>query len=75
MSYRVDLSVIRTRRNGLHLSLTDMTKALGLSSVDQYYRRENGEYKFKAVELPALAQTLDVPIETFFTGNVEKITK
>lgn len=75
MSYTINLAVIKQRREKLKLSQTDLTDALGLASVDQYFRRENGTYQFKAKELPALSEALDMPMENFFTQSVEKITK
>lgn len=75
MSYTINLAVIKQRREKLKLSQTDLTDALGLASVDQYFRRENGTYQFKAKELPALSEALDMPMENFFTQGVEKITK
>lgn len=75
MKDSVNLEIIRKRRNSLHYSLTDMSDALGLTSADQYFRRENGVYQFKARELPALSRKLEIPMEDFFTQNIEKITK
>lgn len=73
MPYEIKLATIKRRRQELKLSQTEMTKLLGLATVDQYYRRENGQYNFQATELPKLADALQMPMESFFTPNVEKI--
>lgn len=74
MSFEVNLEVIKQRRNEKHLSLLDTAQSIGLKSADQYYRRESGQYNFTATELPALAKTLNLNMEDFFTPSVEKIT-
>ncbi|WP_040536955.1 helix-turn-helix domain-containing protein [Schleiferilactobacillus shenzhenensis] len=75
MKYQVNLHLIKQQRLELHLSLGDMTEALGLQSADQYLRRETGEYNFKATELPVLSRVLKIPLEHLYTQNVVKIAK
>lgn len=75
MNDKIRLDLIRARRQEKHLSQGEMAEALGLTGIDQYSRRESGEYNFKATELPTLSRMLNVPIEDFFASNVEKIAK
>lgn len=42
MKFVVNLNLIQDQREAMHFSLTEMAEALGLSSVDQYLRRESG---------------------------------
>lgn len=62
----INLSFIRERRRELKLSQSEMAKSLKLRTPEKYSRRENGEYKFQAVELPILAQTLEVEIQDLY---------
>lgn len=75
MEYTVNLDEIKRLRKNQNISLQTAAIAIGLKSADQYYRRENGEYNFAAVELPALAKLLGASITDFFTSNVEKNLK
>lgn len=66
MTKEINLGFVKKKRMELHYTNADMAKALGLSSPEKYYRRETGEYAFKATELPALSAKLKEPIESFF---------
>ena len=66
MTKEINLGFVKAKRKELHYTNADMAKALGLSSPEKYYRRETGEYAFKATELPALSAKLNEPIEKFF---------
>lgn len=73
MAYRVDLQLIKTKREEYHYTLQDMADFLGLKTRSEYLKRENGDYKFKSVEMPILAKKLHTPINRFFTQKVDKI--
>lgn len=66
MVKEINLEFVRKKRKSLRYTNAEMAKALGLSSPEKYYRRENGEYAFKATELPALSEKLKEPIEKLF---------
>ena len=66
MTKEINLDFVKKKRKELRYTNAEMAKALGLSSPDKYYRRENGEYSFKVTELPALSEKLKEPMENFF---------
>ncbi|WP_241559422.1 helix-turn-helix transcriptional regulator [Lacticaseibacillus hulanensis] len=66
MSYAINTEAIKKLRHEHQLTLAEVASAIGLTRADQYLRLENGQYQFKATELPALAHLYEVPIETFF---------
>ncbi|MFT8583765.1 helix-turn-helix transcriptional regulator [Liquorilactobacillus hordei] len=72
MKVAVDLKFIEELRNKKGFTYAEMAKELGLKGTDKYYRREKGEYKFQATELPILARKLNVPIEKIFAYNLPK---
>lgn len=69
LGYSINIEAIKQFRRRRQLTLTQAAEAIGLSRADQYLRRKNGQYQFKATELPSLAKLLGVPIETFFIEN------
>lgn len=73
MAYKINLQLIKQKRLEKKLTLQEMAEALGLGSKSDYYKRESGDTRFKSTELPLLATKLGVPINSFFTPNVEKI--
>lgn len=62
----INLDFIKKRRKSLGISQADVAKKLKLKTPEKYNRRENGEYKFQAVELPLLAKALEVGIEDLY---------
>lgn len=72
MSSDIDLALIRRKRIEKGYSNNYMAKKLKLRDKAAYYRRENGDYKFKITELPVLSSVLDIPLANFFTQNVAK---
>lgn len=54
MNYVINTEVIKKLRLQRQLTLVAAANAIGLTRADQYLRRENGQYQFKATELPAL---------------------
>lgn len=66
MNYVINTEVIKKLRLQRQLTLVAAANAIGLTRADQYLLRENGQYQFKATELPALADLLGVPMEKLF---------
>lgn len=66
----VDLELIKQRRNDLGISQKEMASSLGLRAIEKYSRRESGEYKFQATEIPLLARQLKIPIEKIFKQSL-----
>lgn len=73
MAYTVDLQLIKDKREKYGYTLQDMAGFLGLKTRADYYKRENGDTKFKSVEMPILAKKLHTPINRFFSQKVDKI--
>lgn len=73
MAYAIDLKLIKKLRSNKKLTLQDMADNLGLKSKSDYFKRENGDTKFKSTEMPILAKVLGVPITKFFKLKVDKI--
>ena len=73
MAYTINLQLIQKKRKEQGYSLQEMADLLGLKTRSEYFKRENGDYRFKSVELPALAKALKVPMSYFFTQKVDKI--
>lgn len=72
MSFQINLQLIQDTRESKGVSLTHMARVLGLQSTDKYSRREKGEYRFRATEIPAVARELDIPIEKIFVSSLRK---
>lgn len=73
MSYTVDLQLIKNKREKYGYTLQEMADSLGLKTRSDYFKRENGDTRFRTVELPVLSKKLHIPIKDFFKPNVEKI--
>jgi transcriptional regulator with XRE-family HTH domain len=63
----LDLNYIKSRRIQLALSHEEMAKNLGFADSSTYWKYENGNYKFKAEQLPILAKSLKCKITNFFS--------
>ncbi|WP_367333609.1 helix-turn-helix domain-containing protein [Limosilactobacillus sp.] len=72
MSYTVNLQLIKNKREEYGYTLQEMAETLGLKTRSDYFKRENGDTRFKTVELPILSKKLHIPISDFFKPNVEK---
>lgn len=72
MSYTVNLQLIKSKREEYGHTLQEMAETLGLKTRSDYFKRENGDTRFKIVELPILSKKLHIPISDFFKPNVEK---
>ena len=73
MAYTINLQLIRDKREKYHYTTQEMAEFLGLKTRADYWKRENGDTRFKSVELPILAKKLHTPISHFFTQKVDKI--
>lgn len=73
MKYTINLKLIKQKREDKKLTLEEMANILGLSGKSDYFKRENGDTKFKSTELPILSAELGIPLTSFFSPNVEKI--
>lgn len=73
MAYTVNLQLIKSKREKYHYTLQEMADFLGLKTRSDYFKRENGDIKFKSVEMPLLSKKLHTPISRFFTPEVDKI--
>lgn len=63
---QIDLELISEIRKSKGFSNADMAKKLNLSAPEKYFRREKGEYNFKAVEIPVLCRVLEIPMAKIF---------
>lgn len=63
---KVDLNYIKARRTELKLSMQRVANELGFKNASTYLKYENGDYSFKAEQLPSLAEVLECKIEDFF---------
>lgn len=63
---QINLELISEIRKEKGFSHADMAKKLNLGAPEKYFRRENGEYNFKAVEIPVLCKTLNIPMSKIF---------
>lgn len=66
----LDLKYIKQLRLENHYSQAELARLLGLKSTDKYYRREQGDYKFKPEELSILSDLFNTPMEKFFTSTL-----
>lgn len=73
MAYTINLQLIRDKREKYHYTTQEMAEFLGLKTRADYWKRENGDTRFKSVELPILAKKLHTPISHFFNQKVDKI--
>lgn len=67
-----DLQAIADRRVQLGLSTEDMAKKLGMSAPSVYWKYEHGVYKFRAIDLPKLADALKCSVSRFYTRDSAK---
>ena len=63
---KVDLHYIKGRRTELKLSMQSVANKLGFKNASTYLKYENGDYSFKAEQLPLLASVLKCEIKDFF---------
>lgn len=73
MTYTINLQLIKDKRHEYGYTMQEMAETLGLKTRADYFKRENGDTRFKSVELPILSKKLHIPISHFFNQKVEKI--
>lgn len=66
MPNSINLKLIKETRIRKGFTYNDMAKALMLKEAEKYYRREIGEYKFQATEIPLLSHKLKIPMAKIF---------
>lgn len=62
-----NLEYIKGRRLMLGLTRREVAEALSMKNESTYYKYEKGDYLFKAVHLPPMAEILKCDINSFFT--------
>jgi len=71
---QVNLDIIKKNRTKKGYSIDDMAEKLGLTNGSMYWKRENGDYKFKAEEVMKISLLLEIPFENLFlTEGYSKI--
>ena len=73
MTYTVNLQLIKNKRLEYGYTMQEMAEFLGLKTRADYFKRENGDTRFKTVELPILSKKFHTPISHFFNLEVDKI--
>jgi transcriptional regulator with XRE-family HTH domain len=61
-----NLQAIAARRIQLGISSAEMAKKLGMPNRSVYWKYENGKYKFRAEDLPKLANALKCSVSRFY---------
>lgn len=64
---RLDLKLIKQRREELEFPLQEMAAVLGFKNASNYHKYEKGEYQFNANHLPQLADKLQLSIIELFS--------
>lgn len=67
---KLNLILIKEKRQEKGFNIDDMAKFLGLTNGSMYWKRENGDYKFKAEEVMKLSGILGVPFDRLFLSDV-----
>lgn len=71
---QVNLTLIKEKRQEKGFNIDEMAKFLGLTNGSMYWKRENGDYRFKAEEVMQLSEILGVPFDRLFlTTSYSKI--
>ncbi|MED4530941.1 helix-turn-helix transcriptional regulator [Metabacillus fastidiosus] len=68
-----NLNYIKVRRVVLELTLHDVAISMGFKNASTYMKYENGDYSFKAEQLPLLAELFKCEIIDFFDWKVAEI--
>lgn len=68
----LDLNFIKNQRIKLGETLQEMAESMEMKNASTYMKYENGNYAFKAEQLPQLAKVLNCKIPDFFNQNVAK---
>lgn len=71
---KVNLVLIKKRRKEMRITLQEMALELGFKNASNYYKYENGDYKFDATHLPIVAKKLKLKVrDLFFEEEIAKI--
>lgn len=65
----VNIRIIKEKRKDEGYTIDDMSRKLGLTNGSMYYKREVGQYKFKAEEIMKISDILQIPIEMLFLSD------
>lgn len=66
---KINLDLIKKLRKKKGYNIDQMAEVLGLTNGSMYWKRENGNYKFKAEELMKLANVLNVSMNDLFLSD------
>ncbi|MGY3777907.1 helix-turn-helix domain-containing protein [Isobaculum melis] len=69
--YELDLDLIREKRLALNYTHKEIAYYLGYKNPCSYYKYENGDYSFKANQLPILAQILNCELSALYKKSKE----
>ncbi|WP_339165422.1 helix-turn-helix transcriptional regulator [Siminovitchia sp. FSL W7-1587] len=65
----INLNIILEKRKKKGYTIDDMAKKLNLTNGSMYYKREVGQYKFKAEEVMMVAKILQIPMNQLFLSD------
>lgn len=65
----INLGLIKKTRKQNGYNIDEMAQKLGLTNGSMYWKRENGDYKFKAEEVMKLSVILEIPFEELFLSS------
>ena len=62
----INLALIKQRRKEMRLTTQEMADLIGLKTAANYWKYENGVYKFKAEHIPVVAKKLKLNMNQIF---------
>ncbi len=65
----INLNIIQEKRKKKGYTIDDMAKKLNLTNGSMYYKREVGQYKFKAEEIMMVSKVLQIPMNQLFLSD------
>ncbi len=68
-----NLQAIADRRKQLGISTADMAEKLNMPNPSVYWKYEHGKYKFRAEDLPRLADALKCSVSRFYARESSEI--
>ncbi len=66
------LEAIAERRTQLGISTASMAERMGMNNPSVYWKYEHGMYKFKAEDLPRIADILKCSVSRFYAKESSK---
>lgn len=66
---KLNLPIIKEKRKEKGFNIDKMAELLGLTNGSMYWKRENGDYKFKAEEVMMLSNILGIPVGNLFLSD------